>query len=148
MDGYTRLVQEVELRDGSPVTDSSAGKGIYQLVKGLAAGGGARGGDVPGPEARQTAILLLADRPAADAEFEGAVRANALFDAHREDPEFGYRFLADEARGTGVEMADRTAWRICRDIAVLLPHASLGLNPSSFGPHQYEHAPRDSGDAP
>ena len=23
-------------------------------------------------------------------------RANALFDAHRDDPEFGYRFLADE----------------------------------------------------
>ncbi|MFJ4648277.1 hypothetical protein ACIP6Q_32775 [Streptomyces bobili] len=28
---------------------------------------------------------------------------------------FGYRFLADEARGAGAGMADRTAWRICRD---------------------------------
>ncbi len=44
-----------------------------------------------------------------------AYRANALFDAHRKDPEFGYRFLADEARVTGAGMADRTAWRICRD---------------------------------
>ncbi|MBM9624092.1 hypothetical protein ACFQ60_02760 [Streptomyces zhihengii] len=44
-----------------------------------------------------------------------AYRANALFDAHREDPEFGYRFLADEARDAGAAMADRTAWRICRD---------------------------------
>ncbi|MGA5418057.1 hypothetical protein [Streptomyces pseudogriseolus] len=26
-----------------------------------------------------------------------------------------YRFLADEARGAGAVMADRTAWRICRD---------------------------------
>ncbi|MFC9266215.1 hypothetical protein ACFTXJ_00290 [Streptomyces zhihengii] len=44
-----------------------------------------------------------------------AYRANALFDAHREDSEFGYRFLADEARDAGAAMADRTAWRICRD---------------------------------
>ncbi len=55
------------------------------------------------------------DRPVADAVLEQAYRANALFDAHREDPEFGYRFLADEARGAGARMADRTAWRICRD---------------------------------
>ncbi|MGW3733588.1 hypothetical protein [Streptomyces sp. NPDC005148] len=55
------------------------------------------------------------ERPVTDAEFEQASRANALFDAHREDPEFGYRFLADEARSAGAGMADRTAWRICRD---------------------------------
>ncbi|MFF4283627.1 DDE-type integrase/transposase/recombinase [Streptomyces kronopolitis] len=55
------------------------------------------------------------DQPVTDAVLEEAYRANALFDAHREDPEFGYRFLADEARGAGAVMADRTAWRICRD---------------------------------
>ncbi len=55
------------------------------------------------------------DRPVTAAEFEQAARANALFDAHREDPEFGYLFLADEARGVGSGMSDRTAWRICRD---------------------------------
>jgi putative transposase len=46
-----------------------------------------------------------------------AYRANALFDAHRDDPEFGHRLLADEARQVGEAMADRTAWRICRDNA-------------------------------
>jgi len=35
-----------------------------------------------------------------------------LFDAHRDDPEFGHRLLADEARQAGQPMADRTAWRI------------------------------------
>lgn len=55
------------------------------------------------------------DNPVTDATLEQAYRANALFDAHREDPEFGYRFLADEARAAGAGMADRTAWRICRD---------------------------------
>ncbi len=55
------------------------------------------------------------DEPVTDAELEQAYRANALFDAHRDDPEFGYRFLADEARAAGEPMADRTAWRICSD---------------------------------
>jgi putative transposase len=55
------------------------------------------------------------DQPVTDAVLKEAYRANALFDAHRDDPEFGYRFLADEARGAGAVMADRTAWRICRD---------------------------------
>lgn len=54
-------------------------------------------------------------QPVGDAVLAAAYRANVLFDAHREDPEFGYRFLADEARGAGAGMADRTAWRICRD---------------------------------
>jgi len=41
-------------------------------------------------------------------------QGNALFDAHREDLEFGYRFLVEEAREIGGQvMADRTAWRIC-----------------------------------
>jgi putative transposase len=53
--------------------------------------------------------------PVTDAELTEAYRANALFDAHRDDPEFGYRFLVDEARAAGVSMADRTAWRICSD---------------------------------
>lgn len=55
------------------------------------------------------------EQPVTDAELEEAYRANALFDAHRDDPEFGYRFLLDEARDAGVLMAERTAWRICSD---------------------------------
>ena len=62
--------------------------------------------------ARQPYYRWLA-RPVTDAELEAAHRANALFEAHRDDPEFGYRFLADEARDAGVVMAERTAWRIC-----------------------------------
>lgn len=50
--------------------------------------------------------------PITDAEIVEAYRANALFDAHRDDPEFGHRLLADEARAVGEPMADRTAWRI------------------------------------
>lgn len=51
--------------------------------------------------------------PVTDAELVEAHRANALFDAHRDDPEFGYRFLADEARDAGEAMSERTVWKIC-----------------------------------
>ena len=53
--------------------------------------------------------------PVTERDLAQAYRANALHDAHREDPEFGYRFLADEAKSLGGQMADRTAWRLCRD---------------------------------
>jgi putative transposase len=64
--------------------------------------------------ARQPYYRWLAN-PITDADRARAHRANALFDAHRDDPEFGYRFLADEARVRGHSMAARTAWRICSD---------------------------------
>lgn len=52
-------------------------------------------------------------QPITDAELVEAYRANALFDAHQDDPEFGYRYLVEEARDAGEPMAERTAWRIC-----------------------------------
>ncbi|GAA4385873.1 hypothetical protein GCM10023147_08240 [Tsukamurella soli] len=54
-------------------------------------------------------------RPVTAAEVIEAWRANALVDAYRDDPEFGYRFLVGEAREAGESMCERTAWRICRD---------------------------------
>ena len=38
-----------------------------------------------------------------------------MFDAHRDDPELGYRFLVGEAEAAGQRMCEQTAWRICRD---------------------------------
>ena len=61
--------------------------------------------------ARQPYYRWLAD-PITDAEILEAYRANALFDAHRDDPEFGYRYLVEEARDAGQPMAERTAWRM------------------------------------
>jgi transposase InsO family protein len=53
--------------------------------------------------------------PICDADYVEALRPNALFDAHRNDPEFGYRFLVEEARAAGQSMDERTAWRIWAD---------------------------------
>ena len=64
--------------------------------------------------ARQPYYGWLA-QPVTDAERAEAYRANALFDAHVDDPEFGHRLLADQARQVGEAMTDRTAWRICAD---------------------------------
>lgn len=64
--------------------------------------------------ARQPYYRWLAG-PVTDADWTEAHRADALFDAHREDPEFGYRFLVGEACDAGRVMAERTGWRICRD---------------------------------
>jgi transposase InsO family protein/transposase-like protein len=99
---------------------SSAGKMMYPLVRELAAE------DAPlrVPVAVTCRVLKIARQPyyrwvacpVTAAELTAADRANALFDAHRDDPEFGYRFLLDEAREAGQEMAERTAWRICSEL--------------------------------
>ena len=44
------------------------------------------------------------------AELIEAYRANALLDAHVDDPEYGYRFLVGEAAEAGEVMCERTAW--------------------------------------
>lgn len=64
--------------------------------------------------ARQVYYRWLAE-PVTVAELDQAYRANALHDAHRDDPEFGYRYLHEEAVEAGQAMAARTAWRICSD---------------------------------
>ncbi|WP_232240595.1 IS3 family transposase [Kutzneria sp. 744] len=104
---------EVLRRATAYLSQANLPKRLYPLVSELAADGV--------PVAVTCRVLNIARqpyyrwraRPVTDAELAGAYRADALFDAHRDDPEFGYRFLADEARDAGLSMADRTAWRIC-----------------------------------
>ena len=62
--------------------------------------------------ARQPYYRWLAN-PVSDAEWDEAHLMNAVFDAHRDDPEFGYRFLADEVRDAGFAVCERTVWKIC-----------------------------------
>ena len=90
---------------------------MYPLVRELAADGV--------PVVVSCRVLGLArqpyyrwlDEPIVDSQLEEAYLANALFDAHRDDPEFGYRFLADEVRQLDdhADVSDRVVWRICRD---------------------------------
>ena len=61
---------------------------------------------------RQPYYRWLAD-PVPARDREQAYLATAVFDPHPDDPEFGYRLLADEAREVGQQACDRTVWRIC-----------------------------------
>lgn len=68
-------------------------------------------------------------QPTTDSELTEAYMANALFDAHRDDPEFGYRFLFDELTDAGHAVSERTVWRICShngwwSVFERSPHAS------------------------
>lgn len=56
--------------------------------------------------------------PVGDAGWVRAHRLNAVRDAHKEDPEFGYRFLAHEARKAGWRMSRRTAWKLCSETGI------------------------------
>ncbi|ASR55248.1 DDE-type integrase/transposase/recombinase [Cellulomonas sp. PSBB021] len=88
---------------------------MYPLVKELAGHGI--------PVAVTCRVLKLARQPyyrwlaapVTARDLEEAYLANVLFDAHRGDPEFGHRLLADEAAAAGLAACDRRVWRICRD---------------------------------
>jgi transposase InsO family protein len=90
---------------------------MYPLVRELAA----KDAPIRVPVTVTCRVLKIARQPyyrwltqqVTTAEIVEAYRANTLFDAHREDPEFGYRLLLDEAEMAGEVMAARTAWRIC-----------------------------------
>ncbi|WP_157571015.1 IS3 family transposase [Nocardioides insulae] len=107
---------EVLRRAAAYLSQANLPKMMYPLVRELAGDGI--------PVAVTCRVLKIArqpyyrwlQRPVTAAELEQAYRANALFDAHKDDPEFGYRFLVDEARDAGEPMADRTAWRICSQL--------------------------------
>lgn len=88
-------------------------KGIYPLVVELAANGI--------PVAVTCRVLKIArqpyyrwrDAPVSETEWVQAHRVNALVNADRDDPQFGYRFLADEAARASLRMCRRTAWALC-----------------------------------
>lgn len=37
---------------------------------------------------------------------------------HNDDPEFGYRFIADELAGRGYQLSERRVWRLCHTIGL------------------------------
>ena len=52
-------------------------------------------------------------RPCSDRDLDDAYVTNQIIDAHRDDPEFGYRFLADELDKAGQTVNERRVWRLC-----------------------------------
>ena len=72
--------------------------------------------------------------PVSCRETEDAYLVNAIRDAPREDPEFGYRFLAHEVRDAGFVASDRTVWK----------HASRNRGWSVFGKKRVKNGKVDT----
>ena len=51
--------------------------------------------------------------PVSARDLQDAYLTNALLDAHRDDPAFGYRCLADELDRAGITVGERRVWRLC-----------------------------------
>ena len=53
-------------------------------------------------------------RPCSARDHTDAHLTNAIVDVHADDPEFGYRFIADELEAAGHRCGERRVWRLCR----------------------------------
>ena len=53
-------------------------------------------------------------RPCSDRDWHDAHLTNVIVDVHADDPEFGYRLVADELETAGHSVGERRVWRLCR----------------------------------
>jgi len=51
--------------------------------------------------------------PVTDREWNDAHLINAIYDIHGDDPEFGYRFIADELDAAGMRACENRVARLC-----------------------------------
>jgi transposase InsO family protein len=54
-------------------------------------------------------------QPCSLRDLEDAHLVNAIIDVHDDDPEFGYRFIADELEADGHVTSERRVWRLCSE---------------------------------
>lgn len=66
------------------------------------------------------AYYQWAANPVPARDWEEAHLINAAIDHHRDDPAFGYRFIADEINaGPGPAASERRIWRLCSENGIL-----------------------------
>jgi putative transposase len=71
---------------------------------------------------RQAYYAWLA-APVSGRDLDNAYLTNAAVDIHRDDPEFGYRFIADELDAAGQVVSERRVWRLCSAAGLSSVHA-------------------------
>lgn len=74
------------------------------------------------------------DRPYSDRDWDDAHLTNEILDVHEDDPEFGYRFIADELQAAGHQVGERRVWRLCRDQNVFSTTVKKGRSGKTPGP--------------
>ena len=57
--------------------------------------------------------------PVTPADYERAHLLNAALDAHRDDPELGYRLIADELLEAGHQVSENTVHSLCRQAGIV-----------------------------
>jgi putative transposase len=73
-------------------------------------------------------------QPCSARDLDDAYLTNDLIDAHRDDPAFGYRLLADELSHAGAVVGERRAWRLCRDQRLFSTTSRKGRHAKRPGP--------------
>jgi transposase InsO family protein len=75
------------------------------------------------------AFFKWRQNPVSARDWDDAHLTNAAFDAHADDPTFGYRFVADELAAAGYAASERRVWRLCSQQRLWSLHAKKrGLN--------------------
>jgi transposase InsO family protein len=77
--------------------------------------------------------------PVSNRDWDDAQLVNALVDAHADDPEFGYRFLADELERAGHTASENRAHRLCRQQRIWSTTTRKGLKGSGKTPGPAVH---------
>ncbi len=88
--------------------------------------------------------------PVTTADLERAYLINAALDIHRDDPEFGYRFIADEFEDAGLEVSRNTVHALCREAGIVATvHRRRGSGKKAGPPVHDDHVRRNfSADRP
>ncbi|WP_169745943.1 IS3 family transposase [Actinocatenispora sera] len=127
---------EVLRRAAAYLARDNQPKMIYPLVRELAAAGA----PVRVPVAVTCRVLGFSRQgyyqwlagPVSQRDYQDAWLTNAALDAHADDPEFGYRLVADQLRAAGHHASDNRVWRLCRDQRIICAHSvkrGLGRRP-------------------
>jgi putative transposase len=78
-------------------------------------------------------------RPCSRRDWRDAHTTNAIVDLHADDPEFGYRLIADELTALGRHGCERRVWRLCRDQRIWSTTTKKGRRSSAKTPGPAVH---------
>jgi putative transposase len=62
-------------------------------------------------------------QPVSDRDLDDAYLTDAALAVHGDDPEFGYRFVADELKASGHPAGERRVWRLCSQARIYSTHS-------------------------
>jgi putative transposase len=77
--------------------------------------------------------------PCSARDLDDAYVTNRIVDVHADDPEFGYRFIADELEAAGQAVNERRVWRLCREQRVWSTTTKKGRKNSGKRPGPAVH---------